>query len=137
MLSIVREKGAFIASWVSFFPVELNLILCSILCVELFHVTLCMLNRGIAAILVYSIRGSQSLQKLVHVAISQRSWRPLLTLRAGYIGNNGKNWLLYPWTSSQSEGYSSKWLIWLVCREPLSMEFACVPPHKAIEAFLC
>ena len=22
-------------------------------------------------------------------------------------------------TSSQNEGYSSKWLIWLVCREPL------------------
>ena len=29
------------------------------------------------------------------------------------------NWLLSPGTSSQSEGYSSKWLIWLVCREPL------------------
>ena len=26
---------------------------------------------------------------------------------------------LSPGTSSQSEGYSSKWLIWLVCREPL------------------
>ena len=24
-------------------------------------------------------------------------------------------------TSSQSEGYSSKWLIWLVCREPLQI----------------
>ena len=35
------------------------------------------------------------------------------------MGNNGKNWLLSPGISSQSEGYSSKWLIWLVCREPL------------------
>ena len=32
---------------------------------------------------------------------------------------NGKNWLFSPGTSSQSEGYSSKRLIWLVCREPL------------------
>ena len=32
--------------------------------------------------------------------------------------NLAKNWLLNPGTSSQSEGYSSKWLIWLVCREP-------------------
>ena len=30
-------------------------------------------------------------------------------------------------TSSQSEGYSSKWLIWLVCREPLLM-YCCEPP---------
>ena len=30
----------------------------------------------------------------------------------------GKNWLLNPGTSSQSEWCSSKWLIWLVCREP-------------------
>ena len=37
---------------------------------------------------------SQSLQNLV--AISERS---LLTLKAGYIGNNGKNWLLNPGTS--------------------------------------
>ena len=33
---------------------------------------------------------------------------------------NGKNWLLSPGTSSQSEGYSSKWLIWLVGGEPLN-----------------
>ena len=39
--------------------------------------------------------------------------------KASCIGSNGKNWLLNPGTSSQSEGYSSKWLIWLVCREPL------------------
>ena len=31
------------------------------------------------------------------------------------LGNNGK----IPGTSSQSEGYRSKWLIWLVCRETL------------------
>ena len=30
----------------------------------------------------------QSLQNLI--AISQRSWQPLLTLKAGCIGNNGK-----------------------------------------------
>ena len=30
-----------------------------------------------------------------------------------------KNWLLSPGTSSQCEGYSSKWLIGLVCRESL------------------
>ena len=32
-----------------------------------------------------------------------------------------KNWLLNPGTSSQNEGYSSNWLIWLVCREPLML----------------
>ena len=30
-----------------------------------------------------------------------------------------KNWLLGPGTSSQSERYSSKWLVWLMCGEPL------------------
>ena len=60
--------------------------------------------------LQYSSKGSQSLQNLV--AISQKSWRPLLTLKASCIGNYGKNWLLNPGTSSQSEGYSSKWLVW-------------------------
>ena len=49
-------------------------------------------------------RGSQSSQNLV--AISQRYCRPVLTLKADYIGNNGKYWLLSPGTSSQSEGYS-------------------------------
>ena len=29
-----------------------------------------------------------------------------------------KNWLFNSETSSQSERYSSKWLIWLACREP-------------------
>ena len=62
-------------------------------------------------------RGSQSLQNLV--AISQGYCQPVVTLNTGYKGNNGKNWLLSPGTSSQSEGYSSKWLIWLVCRESL------------------
>ena len=62
-------------------------------------------------------RGSRSLQNLV--AISQRYCQPLLTIKAGCMGSNGKNWLLNPESSSQSEGYSSKWLIWLVVREPL------------------
>ena len=79
------------------------------------------------AILGNNFRGSWGLQNLV--AISQRSWRPLLTLKAGYIGNNGKNWLLNLGTSSQSERYSSKWLIWLVCREPLN--FICYKLHSA------
>ena len=43
----------------------------------------------------------------------------LLMLKGGCKGNNGKNSLLSPGTSSQSDGYSSEWLIWLVCREPL------------------
>ena len=45
----------------------------------------------------------------------------MLISKAGCIGNNGKNRLLSPGTSSQSEEYSSKWLIWLVCREPLHL----------------
>ena len=43
-------------------------------------------------------------------------------LKAGYITvTNGKNWLLSPETSSQSEKHSNihVWLIWLLCREPL------------------
>ena len=67
--------------------------------------------------LLYINRGSRSLQNLV--AISQRYYQPLLTIKAGCMGSNGKNWLLNPESSSQSEGYSSKWLIWLVVREPL------------------
>ena len=63
-------------------------------------------------------RGSRSLQNLV--AISQRYCRPLLIIKPGCIGSSGKNRLLNPESSSQSEGYSSKWLIWLVCREPLN-----------------
>ena len=59
------------------------------------------------------IRGSESLQNLV--AIFQRYYRPMLISKAGCIGNDGKNWLLNPGTSSRSEGYSSKWQIWLVC----------------------
>ena len=34
-----------------------------------------------------------------------------MTLKAGCIGKYGKNWVLNPGTSSQGEGYSSKWLI--------------------------
>ena len=34
------------------------------------------------------------------------------------MGSNGKNWLLNPESSSQSEDYSR--LVWLVVREPLS-----------------
>ena len=68
---------------------------------------------------------SRSLQNLIEnlVAISQISWRPLLTLKAGCIGNNGKNWLLNPGTSSQSEGYSSKWRVWGIPADPFP---ACV-----------
>ena len=62
-------------------------------------------------------RGSRSLQNLV--AVSQRYCQPLLTIKAGCIKSNGKNWLLNPESSSQSEGYNSKWLIWLLVREPL------------------
>ena len=65
----------------------------------------------------YVYRGSRRSQNLV--AISERHCQPLLTSKASCMGNNGKNWLLNPGTSSQSEGYSSKWLIWLVCGEPL------------------
>ena len=70
-------------------------------------------------------RGSQGIQNLV--AIFRRYYWPVLTSKAGCIGKYGKNWLLNPGTSSQSEGYSSKWLIWLVCREPLLM-YCCEPP---------
>ena len=66
---------------------------------------------------VVHFRGSRSLQNLV--AISQRYYGPVLISKAGCKGNNGKNWL---GTSSLSEGYRSKWLIWLVCREPLHLE---------------
>ena len=38
----------------------------------------------------------------------------------GCIGNKGEMAIISSGTSSQSEGYSRKWLIWLVCREPLS-----------------
>ena len=69
------------------------------------------------ALLLGPYRGFRSLRNLV--AISQRYCWPLLTFKAGCIGNNGKNWLFNPGTSSQNEGYSSKWLIWLVCREPM------------------
>ena len=49
-------------------------------------------------------------------------------LKADYKGNNGKNWLLSPGTSSQSEGYGSKWLTWLVCREPLKFILPTLQP---------
>ncbi len=61
-------------------------------------------------------RGSRSLQNLVAIC------QPLLTIKAGC---NGKNWLLNPESNSQSEGYSSKWLIWLVVREPLVSIYIC------------
>ena len=51
-----ERKGSFHRLLGKFFLLRsLNLILCSILCVELFHVTLHILNWGIAAILVYSM----------------------------------------------------------------------------------
>ena len=46
--------------------------------------------------------GSRSLQNLV--AISQKYCQPPLTIKAGCMGSNGKNWLLNPESSSQSEG---------------------------------
>ena len=44
----------------------------------------------------------------------------MLTSKANCIGN-GKYWLLNPGATynSQREGCSSKWLIWIVYREPL------------------
>ena len=66
---------------------------------------------------VFCSRGFWSLQNLV--AISQKYYWPVLISKVSCKENNGKNWLLNPGTSSQSEGYSSKWIIWLVCREPL------------------
>ena len=48
-------------------------------------------------------------------------WKILPTnaaIKSQLYRDNGKNWLLNPGTSSQSEGYSSKWL---VCREPLQI----------------
>ena len=62
-------------------------------------------------------RGSLSLQNLV--AVSQRFYWPVLISKQFPKGTMAKIWLLSPVTSSQSEGYSSKWLIWLMCREPL------------------
>ena len=44
------------------------------------------------------------------------------------MGGNGKNWLLNPESSSQSEGYSSKWIIWLVVRKPLTVSFSLFVP---------
>ena len=53
-------------------------------------------------------------------------------LKSGCKVNKGKNWLLNPGTSSQSEGYSSysKWLIWLVCREPLTCSHSPYPTNQ-------
>ena len=62
-------------------------------------------------------RGSRSVQNLV--ATYQRYSWPVLTSKEGCKGSNGENWLFNPGTSSGSERYSSKWLIWPVCREPL------------------
>ena len=60
--------------------------------------------------------------------IYQYYW-PVLIFTAGCIGNNSRNWLLSPLTSSQSKKdteteINSKWLIWLVCREPLQVHWA-------------
>ena len=48
------------------------------------------------------LQGFPSLQNLV--AISQKYCLPLLIIKAGCMGSNGKNWLLNPESSSQSEG---------------------------------
>ena len=54
------------------------------------------------------------------VATSQRYYQPVLIPKVGCKGNNGKNgYSIQGLVSSRSEGYSSKWPIWLVCREPL------------------
>ena len=57
---------------------------------------------------LYTCGGSRSLPN--HVPFP-------LGVTLGCIGKYGKNWLLNPRTSSQSEGYSNKWL---VCGEPLN-----------------
>ena len=48
-----------------------------------------------------------------------------------------QKWLLNPGTSSQSEGHSSKWLIWLVCRNPWYIHFHVLlnNHHKWVELF--
>ena len=52
--------------------------------------------------------------------------------------NNGQSWLLSPGTSSQSEGYNSKWLIWLACREPLPQTVDTqVFPHTLAKFTIC
>ena len=69
---------------------------------------------------LYMYTGVPKVYKILNlVAISPRYYWPVLNSTAGCIGNKDKNWLLSLGTSSQSERYSSKWLIWLVCREPL------------------
>ena len=65
----------------------------------------------------YILRGSQSLQNLI--TTFQRYCQPVLILKMQLQRNNGKKLLINPGTSSsQSEGYSSKWPKWLVCRVP-------------------
>ena len=68
--------------------------------------------------------GSRSLLNLV--AISQRYYQPCTDLNSWlYTHNETMAKIGYsvedPGTSSQSEGYSSKWL---VCREPLILMYA-------------
>ena len=43
----------------------------------------------------------------------------MVILKAASKGSNGKKVAIHPEISSQSEGYSSHWLIWLACGEPL------------------
>ena len=81
----------------------------------LFYINM-LLNFRLESLTIHC-RGSRSVQN--HVAISQIYYWLAVTLEAACIGRYGKNWLLNPETSSQSEGYSGKWLIWLVCGEPL------------------
>ena len=54
------------------------------------------------SLVVMHTRDCRSLQNFV--AVSRRYCRALLMLKAGCKGNNGKNWLLSPGTSSQNEG---------------------------------
>ena len=58
------------------------------------------------SVVAYAYAYGLSLQTLI--AISQRNYRPWLTIKAVCMGNNGLSWLPSPGTSSHSEGYSSK-----------------------------
>ena len=53
---------------------------------------------------------------------SKRYCQALLTWKSSCIIWEHWEVMANPWSSSQNEGYSSKWLVWLVvCREPLTL----------------
>ena len=68
----------------------------------------------------YVLSGRGELPKLFH-----GHCLPVAILKASCKGKYGQKWLPSPRTSSQSEGYSTKWLIWLVYREPLYTQSYC------------